>query len=75
MIIRCHRPRALVIKSYIEKLNWQPPAAAAHYDSAEANLDITLKNIDHIRFDFGSYISEEKIIAFFQNLKVVRHGA
>ena len=75
IIIRCHRPRAMVIKSYIEKLNWQPPAAAAHYDRDEANLDIILKNIDHIRFDFDSYISEEKIIAFLQNLKVIRHGA
>lgn len=75
MIIRCHRPKELVVKSYIEKLKWTEEVANKRYDNDERSLDIQLKSRDHIRFDFTSYITEEQIMEFLQEIRLIHYAA
>ena len=73
-IIRCHRPKEMVVKSYIEKLKWDEQTALRRYDNDEQSLDIQLKNRMHYRIDFKDYVSEEQILNFFQDTEIIRHA-
>ena len=74
-IIRCHRPKEWVVKSYVEKLKWSEEIANKRYDNDEKSLDIQLKNRTYIRFDFTSYITEEQIMEFLHDITIVREYA
>lgn len=74
-IIRCHRPKEMVVKSYIEKLKWDKEKASRRYDNDERSLDMQLSNYIHYRIDFNDYVSEEQIMDFFQNTEIIRYAA
>ena len=74
-IIRCHRPKEMVVKSYIEKLKWDEETASKRYDNDEKSLDLQLKNRIHYRIDFANYVSEEQILNFFQDTEITRYAA
>lgn len=74
-IIRCHRPKEWVVKSYIEKLGWDEEAANERYDRDENSLDLQLKNRPHYRINFSNYITEEEIMDLFYSTEVIRHVA
>jgi hypothetical protein len=74
-VIRCHRPKEMVVKSYVEKLKWDKEIASKRYDSDEKSLDMQLKTRLHYRIDFKEYVSEEQILDFFQNTEIIRHAA
>lgn len=74
IVIRCHRPREWVVKSYIEKLHWSKEASGIRYDRDEKMLDQQLSNIDHIRINFDKYITTEKIIKSLSRLEFVKYG-
>lgn len=71
-IIRCHRPKEMVVKSYVEKLKWTEEIANKRYDSDEMSLDKQLMHRVHYRIDFTSYISEEQIMNFFNETLIMR---
>jgi hypothetical protein len=74
-IIRCHRPKEMVVKSYIEKLKWAEDVANKRYDNDEKSLDMQLKNRIHMKFDFTSYITEEQVMEFLQDMTIIRYAA
>jgi hypothetical protein len=72
VIIRCHRPKEMVVKSQVEKLKWEEDYAIKRYDNSEGLLDRQLKDRVHYRIDFKDYISEKRIIDFFNNTEIIR---
>lgn len=74
-IIRCHRPKEMVVKSFVEKLGWDKEFAIKRYDSDEKSLDTQLKNINHMRIDFNNYVTEEAIMRFFESYEIIKHAA
>jgi hypothetical protein len=74
-IIRCHRPKEMVVKSYIEKFKWTEEVANKRYDNDEKSLDIQLKNRLYYRIDFTNHITEEQVIDFFNNIEIIRYAA
>ena len=72
LIIRCHRPKEWVVKSYVEKLKWTEEQANKRYDNDEMSLDKQLKNRTHLRFNFTEYIAEEQVMEFLQDITIVR---
>jgi hypothetical protein len=74
-IVRCHRPKEVVVKSYIEKFKWDKEVANKRYENAEKSLDMQLKNMAYYQINFNRYITEEQIINFFQNTEILKYGA
>jgi hypothetical protein len=68
-VIRCHRPKELVVKSYIETLGWPEEYAKRRYDGDEKSLEMQLGNITHYRIDFTGHVTEERVLDFFRNTK------
>jgi len=74
-IIRCHRPKEMVVKSYVDKLKWDEETASKRYDNDEKSLDEQLNGRIHYRIDFDDYVSEEKILDLFNNTTIIRYAA
>ena len=75
-IIRCHRKKELVIKSYVEKLKWEDEKAIKHYEWSEKSLNQQLRNRVHYRLNFNDKeITEEEVLDFFNDIEVIRYAA
>jgi hypothetical protein len=74
-IIRCHRPKELVVASMMKKLGWAEKNASDRYDRDERMLNEQLKDRPHYRIDFDKHIAEEIIIDLFENSMVLRNVA
>jgi len=71
-IIRCHRDKESVVKSFQEKLGWTEEYGEKRYDNDEKSLDIQLKNRQHYRIDFYGVVTEEQVLEFFNGFEILR---
>ena len=73
-LVRCCRPKELVVESMMGKLGWTEEVAKKRYEADNKQLDWIIGNRPHFRLDFGEYITEEEILEFFKGAMVLRYG-
>jgi len=72
IVVRCCRPRHLIIDSCVKKLEWPRESAENYIRYAEAKIDLALKNYQHYKIDFSKYMDEENLISIFENSNLLR---
>ncbi len=74
-IIRCCRPKELVVKSCVDRLKWTEEKSNESYDKFDQILNRVLYNRVHYLIDFKGEVKEDTIINMFSDTNILRYAS